>query len=47
MDLISIVSSMVTMISIIITVVAMKKHKEKDAQPTKLKASISFKITFK
>ena len=46
MNVIGIVSIGVTVISIIFTFVSLKKHKEKDASPTKLQASISFKIKF-
>ena len=44
MNVIGIVSIGVTVISIIFTIVSLRKHKEKDASPTKLKASISFDI---
>lgn len=44
MNVIGIVSIGVTVISIIVTMVSLKKHKEKDASPTKLIASFSLKI---
>lgn len=47
MEVISIVSIAVTIISIVVTLMTVKKQKEKDAQHTKLKASISLKITIK